>query len=150
MSSRLDRGRLWRVGAIGAAVAIVVNLVILGIGRAAGVPFVVPNFDGTSMTVGPVIVAFMIAVWFALGLLLATFVAARQPRRLRAIQIVAVVVAVVSLIQPLGVDADAASRLLLASMHLVTGAAFVLALRRVRADVEPARGDVSAPATASS
>lgn len=150
MSSRLDRGRLWQVGAIAAVVAIVVNLAILGIGRAAGVPFVVPMLGGVPTQVDPVTVIVSTAVWFVLGLLLATFVAARRPQRLRAIQIVAVVVTVVSLIQPIAVDADTATRVLLGIMHPATGAAFVLALRRLQADAEPIGDDVSGVASTAS
>jgi hypothetical protein len=149
MSSRLDRGRLWRLGAIAAATAVIINLAILGIGRAASVPFVVPTFDGTRTTVAPLVVVLTVVVWFALGLLLATFVAVRQPRRLRAIQIVAAVVTVVSLIQPLAVDTDTASRVMLGIMHPVTGAAFVLALRRVHPGTPTTRGDAPEPANTS-
>lgn len=80
---------------------------------------------------------------------LTTFVAARQPRRLTAIQIVAAVVTVVSLIQPLTVDADTATRLVLAIMHPVTGAAFILALRRLQAETGPNQVDVIEPTTTS-
>jgi hypothetical protein len=150
MSTRLDRGRLWRLGAAAAAIAAILNVVILVIGRAAGVSFVVPSFTGTPMTVVPAVVVFTVVFWFVLGLLLTTFVAARQPGRLAAIQRVAAVVTVVSLLQPLTVDADAATRLVLAIMHPVAGAAFILALRRLQADTATAQGDVIETTTASS
>jgi hypothetical protein len=148
MSARLNRARLWRYGAIAAAIAAIVNLVILGIGRAAGVSFIVPMFAGTRSAVGPLIVVINIAIWSALGLLVTMLVASRQPRRLRAMQVVAIVVTVVSLIQPAVVDADTATRVLLAIMHPVTGAAFVLGLRRLQAETEG--GDVSQAASATS
>jgi Family of unknown function (DUF6069) len=148
MSSRLDRGRLWRLGAAAAAIAAILNVVILAIGRAAGVPFVVPSFTGVPATVAPPAVVFTVALWFVLGLLLTTFVAARQPRRLAAIQIVAAVVTVVSLVQPLIADADTATRIGLAIMHPVTGAAFILALRRLQAETATSENDVSEPTTA--
>jgi hypothetical protein len=148
MSPRLDRGRLWRLGAAAGAIAAIVNVVILAIGRATGVPFVVPSFTGAPTTVVPPVVVFTVAMWFVLGLLLTTFVAARQPRRLAAIQIVAAVVTVVSLIQPLTADTDTATRLVLAIMHPVTGAAFILALRRLQAGIATTEDDVSEPTTA--
>lgn len=147
MPWRLNRARLWRIGAAAAAIAAILNVVILGIGRAAGVPFVVPTFTGSQMTVAWPIVVGTIVFWFVLGLLLTTFVAARQPRRLAAIQIVAAVVTVLSLVQPLTVDADTATRLVLAIMHPVTGASFILALRRLQAETATNRVDVVEPAT---
>ena len=150
MSTRLDRGRLWRLGAAAAAIAAILNVVILGIGRATGVPFVVPSFTGAPTTVAPPVVVFTVAFWFVLGLLLTTFVAARQPRRLAAIQIVAAVVTVVSLIQPLIADTDTATRLALAVMHPITGAAFILALRRLQAETATTEDDVIESTTTSS
>lgn len=150
MTSRLNRARLWRLGTIAAAIAAIINLVILGIGRAAGVPFVVPMFGGAAAAVSPLVILVTIVVWFVLGLLLTMVVASRQPGRLRAMQIVATVITVVSLIQPLGVDADAATRVLLAIMHPVTGAAFVLALSRVQAEGGTTADEVSRPASTTS
>jgi hypothetical protein len=150
MSTRLDRGRLWRLGAAAAAIAAILNVVILGIGRAAGVSFVVPSFTGTPMTVVPAVVVFTVIFWFVLGLLFTTFAAARQPRRVAVIQKVAAVLTVVSLLQPLTVDADAGTRLMLAIMHPVAGIAFILALRRLQADTATAQGDVIEPTTTSS
>jgi hypothetical protein len=54
-------------------------------------------------------------------------------------QVIGAVVAVVSLFEPLVVDTDMTTRVALAAMHLITGATFVLALRRTRplAEVPP-------------
>lgn len=57
----------------------------------------------------------------------------RTGHGLRNVGIGGVAVAVVSLVGPLSLEADTGAKVALAAMHLVTGVAFIVALRRVRA-----------------
>jgi hypothetical protein len=135
MQSTLDRGRLWRVGAVAAAAGTIVNLVQYGIARAAGVDFTIPLGPGgvlaTPASMAGAIVFNSLAL-FALGLLLTSLVARRAPQRLRTMQIVAAVVMVLSFAQPLLLDAEISTRVSLTLMHLPPGAAFIMALQRLR------------------
>lgn len=133
MSGSLDRGRLWRLGAAAGALATVINLAIFAAARAAGVTFTVPIYTGEVTPLPWAAVVTFTVVPFVLGLVLTTLVAGRAPGRLRAMQIVAVVVGVVSLQPPLTVAADGTTRALLALMHLPPVVSFVLALQRLRA-----------------
>lgn len=122
---------LWRPGAIAAALATAVNLVILGVGRVAGISPIVSFGPGAMSTeVGAFEVIVNTLVPFGLGLLLTALVVRRRPHRLRTMQMVAAVIAAVSLIPPLTVDAQIATRIMLAVMHVVVGAAFLAALGR--------------------
>lgn len=129
MSESQDRATLWRRGAMAAAAATVVNLVILATGLASGVSFVVPVRGGPDVSqVGALVVIMFTVVPFVLGLVAVT-VLRRWSVGLRIVRIAAVVLTLVSLFPPLTVEADTATRLLLALMHPVAGGAFLLALR---------------------
>ena len=124
---------LWRYGLGATAVAAIVNLVIHTVVKATGVSFVVAFSAGDK----PMhITAAHVAALTVVPLLIATALAAVASRRsmatLRAVQIVAGVVAVVSLVGPLSLTAELGAKVALASMHVVAGAAFVLAVERAR------------------
>jgi hypothetical protein len=133
MADHLDLRRLWRYGAIAAAVATAVNLTLLALGRITGGTLVVAyGPEPVSMQVGAAEVTVFTIVAMVLGLAVTTVVARRRPHRLRTMQAIGAAVAVVSLFQPLVVDTDTTTRIALATMHLVAGAAFVAGLRRSR------------------
>ncbi|MGH9118990.1 MAG: DUF6069 family protein [Acidimicrobiales bacterium] len=118
-----------------ALAAVAVNLVILGIGAAADVDFDVPQFrSDTTMAVNPLAVILSTLVALAAGWALVASARRWGRPSLRAVQVIGAVVAVVSLALPLGVDADASTRLVLAAMHLATGAIFVAGVESVRRD----------------
>lgn len=122
---------LWGAGAAGVAVAS--NLVVWLIGRAADVGFVVPGRGGGSpVEVGAPEVTLTTVLPFAAGTALFAL-GARSRRSRRAVLTAAVVVAVGSAAMPLSLDTDAWTRVLLATMHLITGAVFVAALARTPA-----------------
>jgi hypothetical protein len=133
MSDRFALRGLWRHGAVAAAIATVVNLTLLAVGRAVGGTFVVaygPEPVTTQVGAGAVTVFTVVAM--ALGLTVTALVARRRTQRLRTMQIIGAAVAVVSLFQPLTVDTDITTRIALVAMHLVSGAAFVAGLQRLR------------------
>lgn len=122
---------VWRSGLIGTAAAAAGNLAIYAVGRAADVAFVVPSWGG-----GPAmqVTAVHVALSSILPLFVGTAVAVAASRRgwTRLIATAGAVVAVFSLAGPLSLEADTATKALLASMHVVAGLAFVLALERAR------------------
>jgi len=139
--SELDRGALWRRGALAAVAATVINLGILAAGVLAGVSFLVPLRGGPDVSqVGASVVIMFTVVPMVLGLVAAT-VLQRWSSGLRVVRIAAIVLTLVSLLPPLTVDADTATRLLLALMHPVTGGAFLLALGSGRDARAPVAGD---------
>jgi hypothetical protein len=115
---------LLAAGAVGAAASALVNASIFGLGRAAGVDFVVDSSTRVAVTD---VVSFTL-MCFAVGVLAA--VVARWLRRpgYRALQVVAAAVAVVSVAMDIPIDASPTAKVLLATMHLVTGAAYVTTL----------------------
>jgi putative copper export protein len=124
--------RYLRRAALFAAAAVAVNLLLLGLGTLAGGSFLVPPFAAggaeVQVGVGPVVVATLLglAVGFAVA---AVLVARRAARAVRLAQLVGAVLAVLSIVGPLTADTDATTRVALALMHVVCGAAYVLALQ---------------------
>ena len=116
---------------VATAVALAVNLALLALGRAAGTSFAVPDRRqaGELMQVGAWAVTLSTLLPLAVGLAAAALLTRRWPRASRALQTGAVLITLGSLVMPLGVNTDAGTRLLLAAMHLVVGAAYVAALR---------------------
>jgi hypothetical protein len=122
--------RAWRTGLVATAAAAATNLLLHRLGSAAGVSFAgelrgepveIRAVDVLALTVGPMV----------LGTALAAL-AARVPRGLRAVQVLGALIAVVSIGADVALEAQAAARVILASMHVVAGAAFVLGLERAR------------------
>lgn len=125
---------LRRRATTGAAVATLVNAALWAGGRAADVPFSAsPPQGGTTMQVGIVLVVLTTLLTFAVGAVLLARAARRSRRAVRALVVTATVVAVVSAAGPLWTAHDTASGMLLAAMHLVTGAAFLVTAARVGA-----------------
>jgi hypothetical protein len=137
-SSTLDatpRGRsaLW-VAAIAALAATVANVTLWAGGRAADVGFLVSPLVGDATTqigVVPVVLTTLLAI--AVGSAALALAARRSRRWVRVVMAAAAVVAVVSTGGPLLAAHDTATGALLATMHLVTGAAFVATAARVKA-----------------
>lgn len=121
-----------RVITAGAAVATLVNVALWVGGKAAGVSFAVP--DALVPEVGIASVVLTTPIMFAVGWTLLTLARRRGGRWPRAVVATAALLAVVSATAPLATAADTATGVLLATMHLVTGAAFVVtaSMRDVR------------------
>jgi len=133
-STARSRSPLWRSGLVATGIAAATNLAIYLAGRAGGVDFVgrlSPDADLTEVVAGHVLVTTIIP------LLLGTAVAVLIRRRghgLGLVRLAGAAVAVLSLAGPISLDADPGTKVLLAAMHLVAGAAFVAILR-------PGRGE---------
>lgn len=121
--------------AAGAAVATLVNAALWAGGRAADVSFLVSPLPGDTATqVGIVSVVLTTLLTFAVGSGLLALAARRSRRWVRAVLVAAALIAVVSAAAgPASAAHDTATGALLAAMHLVTGAAFLVTARRVGA-----------------
>ena len=140
-SSRQPVRALLRRGAALALAALVLNLVVLVAGRALGASFTVPVADASAprpIAVTAVVLATVLSL--ALGLGVAALASARfGSRAVRVLQIVGGVLAVLSVISPLVADVDPTTKIALTLMHLVTGAAYVIALAPFTRPSAPAR-----------
>jgi hypothetical protein len=115
--------------AAGAAIATLVNVALWAGGRAADVSFMV---SGSLVTqVGILLVALTTLLTFAVGTGLLALAVRRSRRWVRALLVAAALFAVVSAGAPLSAAQDTATGVLLAAMHLVTGAAFLVTAWRV-------------------
>jgi Family of unknown function (DUF6069) len=110
--------------AAGAAAATLVNAALWAGGRAAEVSFTVSSAFMTQVGIVSVVLTTLLA--FAVGSGLLALAARRSRRWVRAVLIAAALVAVVSAGAPLSAAQDTATGVLLATMHLVTGAAFLV------------------------
>ena len=118
-----SRSLLQRAAA-GAAIATLVNVALWAGGRAADVSFMV---SGSLVTqVGILLVALTTLLTFAVGTGLLALAVRRSRRWVRALLVAAALFAVVSAGAPLSAAQDTATGVLLATMHLVTGAAFLV------------------------
>jgi uncharacterized membrane protein len=123
-----------RVAAIGALAATVANVALWVGGRAADVGFLVSPLVGPPvMQVGVVSVVLTTLLAFVAGWAVLTLAARRSRQLVRVVMAAAVVIAVVSTASPLSTALDTATGVLLAAMHLITGAAFLAAAATVRA-----------------
>ncbi len=119
--------RIWTAGLAATGAAVVADLAVHTAGTVTGVDFVV-HPDGSTIEVGTGLVAASAAA-VLLGTVLARLLALRGRRGLRDAQAIGAVLALSSLLLPLTVSAKVGTRLLLAVMHLVAGAAYVIALQ---------------------
>jgi hypothetical protein len=126
-----SRGLL-RVAAAGAAAATVVNAGLWAGGRAADVSFrVTPLGADTATHVGIVSVVATTLVVFCLGAGLLALAARRSRGWVRAVVVTAALFALVSATGPISTAEDAATGVVLATMHLAAGAVFLVTTRRV-------------------
>jgi hypothetical protein len=123
-----------RVAAIGALTGTIANVALWLGGRAADVSFLVHPLAGPpTMQVGVVSVVLTTLLAFAAGWAVLSLAARRSRRWVNIVMAATAVFAVVSTAGPLSTAQDAATAILLAAMHLVTGAAFLAAAATVRA-----------------
>jgi hypothetical protein len=115
--------------AAGATAATLVNAALWTGGRAAGVSFMVSSAFMTQVGIVAIILTTLLA--FAVGSGLLALAVRRSRRWVRAVLVAAALVAVVSAGAPLSAAQDTATGVLLATMHLVTGAGFLVTAWRV-------------------
>jgi hypothetical protein len=129
LDTAVQRRSLLKGSAAGAATATLVNAALWAVGRAAGVSFAVSSPFVTQ--VGIVLVVLTTLLAFAVGSGLLALAVRRSRGWVRAVLVAAALVAVVSAGAPLSVAQDTATGVLLATMHLVAGAAFLITAWRV-------------------
>jgi hypothetical protein len=118
-----------RVGLSAALLATGSNVMVFALGRTSGVPFLVAGQGGAGpahVTLAHVVVATLATM--AVGTVVAALAVRRSPRLLRTVLVAGVVIAVASAAAPLTMGLGIATRLLLASMHLVAGFGLAAAL----------------------
>jgi hypothetical protein len=119
--------------AVGALAALGINLALWGIGQAAGASFVVdPGLGDSNLEVGGLKVVATTLLPFAVGALLLALAARRSRSWTNRVGVAGVAFAVASAAGPLDGGHDTATGVLLATMHLTTGAAFLLVAMRIR------------------
>ncbi len=127
---KVDARSIWVAGAFGTVIALAANLAVYLVGAVAGVSFVSTAGSTAGQTINAVPITVMTVLWMLIGIGFAVLL--NRWGRLRTAQIVGAVFAVLSIGLLLPAGFDAGSAMLLAVMHLVTGAVFVLALERAR------------------
>jgi Family of unknown function (DUF6069) len=115
--------------AAGAAAATLANAALWTGGHAAGVSFMVSSAFMTQ--VGIVAVVLTTLLTFTAGSGLLALAARRSRRSVHAVLITAALTAVISAAAPLTAAQDTTTGILLATMHLVTGAAFLITARKI-------------------
>ncbi|MBA3293043.1 MAG: hypothetical protein H0T40_04715 [Geodermatophilaceae bacterium] len=124
---------LRREAAIAALAATAANVAVWTAGRAADVSFLVTPLGAKAPTqVGIVLVVLTTLIMFAVGMGLFALAARRSDRWARALLAAGVLVAVVSASGPLSTAEDTSTGVLLAAMHLLTGATFAVTASRAR------------------
>ena len=135
-STDLDATRsrsLRHEAALGAVAATAANVTVWVAGRAADVSFLVTPLGGKTATeVGIVPVVLTTLIAFAVGTGLFALAARRSDSWARVVLATGVLVAVVSASGPLSTAEDTSTGVLLAAMHLLTGAAFAITALRAR------------------
>ncbi|MFA3878629.1 DUF6069 family protein [Streptomyces sp. MMCC 100] len=121
----------WQAVVGGAAIAAVVNLIVLFIGDAAGASLVL-ELNGKPDEIGASDVIFMSVAAPVLGITAAVLLARWKPAFLRVGQIAGGAVAVLTAIGPLTQETDGQTAATLIAMHLIVGIVAVAALEAIR------------------
>lgn len=139
--SRPATSLLLRIGALGGVIAVAANLALYGLGRATGASFLVtPVGAEAALPVGPAMIVAWSLVPLVLGLGATALAIRRGTTAVAVLQVLGVVVALGSLALPLLADGELTARLLLATMHVVVGAAYVAPVQRARAALSAQAG----------
>jgi uncharacterized protein DUF6069 len=130
---RTGNSKIWAYGFGAAGVAAVLNVIVLLIGRAADVPFLVPTpgDPGTLQTVTPIMVIVSTLAAVGIGVLGTALIAPRVRNGLFKFQVLAGIVTVLSLSAPL-LQTDSPTTAWLSAMHLISGTIFIVGLQRAK------------------
>ncbi len=137
--------RLLALGGTGAVVAAVTNAVIYGVGRAAGVDYVITETSKGTESVHLADVLSLTLMSFAVGLAAAVVATRFHRPSLRALQVLGAVLAVVSTYGDFTIDGGAAATVLLASMHIVVGVVYIASLQIFRSWATRTRAAFTSP-----
>jgi hypothetical protein len=130
-----------RVTTVCVLAAIVANVVLWGLGRVADASFLVdPALGAPNVEVGALKVIVTTVLPFAVGVLLLALAARRSRRWVVGVGVMGAAFALVSAAGPLDGGHDTATAVLLATMHVTTGAAFVVAATRFKVRQEAPGG----------
>jgi hypothetical protein len=120
---------LLQESATGAAAATLANAALWTGGHAAGVSFMVSSAFMTQVGIAAVVLTTLLT--FAAGSGLLALATRRSRRSVHAVLITAALITVISAAAPLTAAQDTPTGILLATMHLVAGAAFLITARKV-------------------
>jgi Family of unknown function (DUF6069) len=126
----------WQASALAIAAAVVVNLIVYVVAKAADVSFVVID-KGEPWEVTAGIVAMVTVQALVLGFVVTGLLSLRWPGVIRLGQYVAVVFTVASMVGPVTADTDGGTKVALAVTHVVVGVACVAALEAARRRTAP-------------
>lgn len=121
-----------RVGGVAAAVGVAGNLLVLLVGKTAGAELVVTQPGQDPMTIGVAAVVVSTAVAFALGILLLAATARLGLRAWTVLSWVGLAFGLLTVVAPFAAEATTGTALTLATMHLVGGLVWFVAVRRGR------------------
>lgn len=124
----------WRAGLTAIAGALVTNVIVVVVARALGADMLVrTDLTQPAMAVGFGMVALLTVVPMLLGTLLLLPLRRRGAKAWRVLAVVGLVVALVTVPAPFTVLAQAGTQVALASMHVVAGVAWFVAVTRAAA-----------------
>ena len=121
----------WQASALAIAAAVVVNLIVYVVAKAADVSFVVID-KGEPWEVTAGIVTMVTVQALVLGFVVTGLLSLRWPGVIRVGQYVAVLLTAASMVGPITADTDGGTKVALAVTHVVVGVACVLALEAAR------------------
>lgn len=116
-----------------AVVAVVVNVLVHTLARVAGVETVLTPPGAAPVTVAPFAVVTMTLVPIVVGGAALVLFSRVSPASARALPWVGLLIGVGTVVMPLSMGGALGGRLVLAAMHVVTGIAWFVSVRRVRA-----------------
>jgi hypothetical protein len=127
-SISVSSGRVLRYGAAAGIAAVAANAAIYAAARAGSVDFVAHQSVSGADRIKLMTVVTLTLMTFAAGVI-AALVANRVRRpSLNSLRVLAALIALGSTVMDAGIDSTVTAKLLLASMHIVTGIAYVVAL----------------------
>lgn len=134
------RSPLGRAGAVGVVAAIIVNLIIFGIGSLADLDWKAAYED---LNAGAVVIVSLVAgvIFTIVAIVLLRYMKIEQPTRI--FVIVVSVMTLVSLVSPFGSDAETSTKLVLALMHIVVAAVMIGVLSRPMLAAERRRAEAA-------
>ena len=128
-TSGISSRRLLGSATIAGLAAVSVNAAIYAVGRAADVEFIAKQAASGPDHIRLVHVVQLTVMAFAVGVVAALVVNRVRRTGLPSLVVLGGVIAVASTVMDVSIDSAVSAKLLLASMHLVTGLAYVVALR---------------------
>lgn len=128
-------GDAWRAGGLSALTSIAASLGLLVVARAAGADLVVQPQGQAAMEVGPLMIVVVIVSAVLVGSLLLVLARRSAPRSWHRLAWAGFALGLVTVVAPFTVQAETGTALALASMHVVTGTAWLGFVRRAAGSV---------------